>query len=365
MPKSSPTTIAAFLLPFCVASSVASAQGTPAHEPPASSAAAPVQAPHHIVRRFPQDRDATVAIVGTRTLSLGDLVDHIDAKHYPGFRKAMETRPEFQRMLQSDLIAPWVRQFADIEALRQTTKEKVDEEKLTAAQSAALKKMFQGWLDAYVNDARSKGRPDPSQRTVNVLLSDFQLRNGLAAEMQGWLDYLEPDDYSRGQLQKFFTEHARYFGGRVNIRHILVQNRDAGTGILLAEAGVARAAARLADIKGRLLKDGSNFDELARLYSDDTKTAQQGGELKGILRFDDRLPAPLCRAAWLLEDGQVSDVVETQYGWHLVKRVDFDQNLFILFTDDAIPTIRDVMHRARQEERLFAARHDTQRQLMY
>ena len=38
----------------------------------------------------------------------------------------------------------------------------------------------------------------------------------------------------------------------------------------------ARANARLADIKARLKPDGSNFEEIARLYSDDTKTGKDG-----------------------------------------------------------------------------------------
>lgn len=333
----------------------------PAHcqenAPPSPKQGAAQQQPHFLVRRYPQDRDVPIATVGTRTLTLGDLVDHLDARHHPGFRQALEQRPEIQRMLQSDLIAPWVRIFADIEALRQAAGDEVDTAALEAAQSEALRKAFQGWLDQYVADRKAAGRStDLSQRLVNSLLADFQLRHGLGSELQGWLDLLEKNDYTRTQLQTFFTDNARAFGGRVNIAHILIQHRDAGTGILLADEGRARASARLADIKARLAADGSNFEAVARLCSEDTRTAPEGGMLRGVARFDDRMPAVICRAAWDLQDGQVSDVVESQYGWHLIKRIDFEQQVFILFTDDAIPSIRDVMHRSRQEQRLFAAR---------
>lgn len=319
-------------------------------------AAAPV-APHFLVRRYPRDKEVVVAVVGSRSISLGDLIDHIDAKHYPGFRDAL-VRPEIQRMLQSDLMAPWVRQLADLEALRQSLGEvPLDEAKLTAAQSEVLKRNFQSWLDTYVADRRAGGRDlEMTQRRIDSLLADFQLRNGLAAEMQGMLEYLEPDDYSRGQMQAFFNDNARAFGGQVKIAHILVQHRDGGTGLLLADEGVARANARLADIRARLRPDGSNFDEVARSWSDDTRTAPEGGLLGGLHRFDDRMPAAICRAAWQLRDGDVSDVVETQYGWHLLQRIDFNQQIFVLFTDDAIPTIRMTLRRFRQEERLFQAR---------
>ena len=48
--------------------------------------------------------------------------------------------------------------------------------------------------------------------------------------------------------------------------------------------------------------------------------------------------------------------LDDQPDGHLVKRLDFQQHVFILFTEDAIPSIQTVMHRARQEALLFSAR---------
>ena len=63
----------------------------------ALSLAAPAQAkpnaltadegPHHILHSYPKDKDAAIAVVGSKTLTLGDLIDHIDARHYPGLKK--------------------------------------------------------------------------------------------------------------------------------------------------------------------------------------------------------------------------------------------------------------------------------------
>lgn len=354
------------LLLVCAATAAgAFAQDPPIQPAPPKAAPQGVEAPHFVVRRYPADRNEPVAIVGDRALTLGDLVDHIEERHHPGFREALEKMPTVEAMLRSDLVAPWVRHFADIEALRQFTADReIDQAALTAAQSASLKKSFEGWLETYLANRRAQGRPsEPNQQRINLLLADFQLRNGLACELQGWLDYLEKDDFTRGQMQQFFQANARAFGGQVKIQHILVQHRDAGTGILLDAAAHGRAAARLADIKARLRPDGSNFDEVARLYSEDTRTAVDGGLLEGVRRYDDRLPAALCRAAWSLRDGEVSDVVESQYGWHLVKRLEYSQNVFIYFHDDALPAIRIVMQRARQEQLLFDARAKAKVQL--
>ncbi len=127
---------ASLLLPLLLAPCFAQREPTAtAPKPPAANEPA---APHFVVRRYPQDRDAPVAIVGDRTLTLGDLVDHLDRRHQPGFRARLEAGPEYQRMLQSDLIAPWVRHFADLEALRQTFGDRIDATKLEQAQSDAL-----------------------------------------------------------------------------------------------------------------------------------------------------------------------------------------------------------------------------------
>lgn len=333
------------------------AGATPAPTPATPPAVAPAQPakPHFVVRHYPQDSGAAIAVVGNRTLTLGDLVDHIDAVHQPGFRDALAKHPTIQAMLQSDVAPGWVRHFADLEALRQANPD-VDATKLKEMQSEALRAAFQRHLDGYVEQRRAAGRPEVTQQTINGLLSAFQLEQGLACEVQGFLDYLEPRDYNRVQLQNFFNDNARAFGGTVKIAHILIQNRDAGTGILLDAEGLARANARLADVRARLRPDGSNFEDVALNYSDDQRTAREGGVFSGIKRFDERLPTMLCRAAWFLRDGEVSDVIESQYGWHIVKRIEFDQRVHMLFTDDVLPAIKQAMQRARQEDRLIAAR---------
>ncbi|MBD3297589.1 MAG: hypothetical protein GF341_02960 [candidate division Zixibacteria bacterium] len=63
-------------------------------------------------------------------------------------------------------------------------------------------------------------------------------------------------------------------------------------------------------------RNGEDFAELARNYSDD-QTAQQGGSLGWF--GEGAMVPPFEQAAFALDSGQVSDPVLTQYGYHVIK----------------------------------------------
>lgn len=62
---------------------------------------------------------------------------------------------------------------------------------------------------------------------------------------------------------------------------------------------------------------GEDFAELARIYSDDPGTASLGGDLGWFRRG--RMVREFEEAAFELFDDQVSDLVETEYGFHIIK----------------------------------------------
>jgi peptidyl-prolyl cis-trans isomerase C len=66
-------------------------------------------------------------------------------------------------------------------------------------------------------------------------------------------------------------------------------------------------------------KKGADFAALAQKYSDDA-TASRGGDLSWFPR--DRMVKPFEDAAFALEKGQISDVVETSFGFHVIQKVD-------------------------------------------
>ncbi|SEQ96431.1 peptidyl-prolyl cis-trans isomerase SurA [Neolewinella agarilytica] len=70
----------------------------------------------------------------------------------------------------------------------------------------------------------------------------------------------------------------------------------------------------------KLLDDGQDFGKIAKIYSEDSKTKNNDGYLGffGINRYE---PAFENAAFSLTEDGQVSDIIETSSGFHIIKRI--------------------------------------------
>lgn len=97
--------------------------------------------------------------------------------------------------------------------------------------------------------------------------------------------------------------------GNYNAYHILVRSGPT------YEAKDSLEAKKRAEMIYEKIKNGADFEETAKEYSDDPNTKSKGGEL-GV-RY---LPVPEIQSRkYLLKDGEVSKPFESDYGWHIVK----------------------------------------------
>ena len=68
------------------------------------------------------------------------------------------------------------------------------------------------------------------------------------------------------------------------------------------------------------INNGEDFKVLATLYSDDTESAKNGGELGFVNRGD--LVPEFESAAFSLKGNEISEVIETKFGYHIIQLID-------------------------------------------
>jgi peptidyl-prolyl cis-trans isomerase SurA len=110
----------------------------------------------------------------------------------------------------------------------------------------------------------------------------------------------------------------------LNVAHILIAVPEKAT-----QVEVAALQSKAQDIQARAAR-GENFAQLAKEFSADTNTRDQGGTLG--LREVSRLPELFVAAASKLKVGQVAQVVRSNAGFHVIKLVERENSAQATYT---------------------------------
>ena len=104
----------------------------------------------------------------------------------------------------------------------------------------------------------------------------------------------------------------------VHARHILIMHQ----GSKRRPASVTRTAEEARQLIQEIadkLKAGADFAALARQHSDCPSGKRKGGDLGSFSKG--RMAPPFEKAAFALQENQISDIVETDFGFHLIQRL--------------------------------------------
>ena len=159
--------------------------------------------------------------------------------------------------------------------------------------------------DAEVNAAYEKNKASylvPEKRVVRYAIVDTnQIRQGL--------------QITDAQLKEQYDKNIQDYQvpDRVHVEHILLMT------VGKTDAEVDEIKKKAQDILNQA-KKGSNFEDLAKKYSEDPGTKDKGGDL-GWVTHGQTVPE-FEKVAFSLPKGSISDLVKTQYGFHILKIMD-------------------------------------------
>lgn len=142
----------------------------------------------------------------------------------------------------------------------------------------------------------------PEKRSGQAIVFD-ELQTGLGIT----IEESELQAYYRNNQNDFRIEE------RVQVSHILLR---------ADESNREEVRTKGEDLLTQL-QDGADFAELARENSEDPGSAASGGDLGWVVRG--QTVPPFEQAAFSLEPGSLSDLVETTFGFHIVKVAEHEQ----------------------------------------
>src|SRR5947209_124887 len=164
--------------------------------------------------------------------------------------------------------------------------------------AAELKAYYESHKASYANSI-------PEKRKVKYALIDT---NKLEASVP-----VTQDD-----LRAYYDQHRDQYRvpEQVKVSHILIKTPLPGPDGKVDEKGAAEAQKRAEDLL-KQVKSGANFEELAKKYSEDPGSAKQGGSLGSIGRG--QTVPEFEKVAFSLSKGQISDLVKSSYGFHIIR----------------------------------------------
>lgn len=176
-------------------------------------------------------------------------------------------------------------------------------------------------------------------------LEPDRLRDRLSTSL-AWKNYIEQTTSDR-QLREYFQRHRRELDGtQLRARHIIVKVPPDDV------AGRASARHQLARIRQSLLDGELSFEEAARKHSQGP-SGERGGDV-GYFAHRGTMSAKFADAAFALQQGELSEPVETPFGVHLIEVT--DERPGQLSLEDVRPQVLERFSRQRWDETVAAER---------
>jgi peptidyl-prolyl cis-trans isomerase C len=178
-----------------------------------------------------------------------------------------------------------------------------------------------GGIKVLAERARSEGLEKDDLTRLKLLLTRSQvLARAYVSDLQKNLDKLISDE----QIEQYYKAHPEEFE-QVHARHILISTQpkaeesddDEASNSKKSKPLTGQEARRRAETILDRLRKGEDFTKLAQEFSDDPGSKTKGGDLGYFSRG--AMTRAFEQAAFSLKPGQLSGIVESDFGFHIIK----------------------------------------------
>jgi len=190
-----------------------------------------------------------------------------------------------------------------------------------------------------------------SERSFREELFEIIKANNLADKMQAKI--VEEVEITPDEVREFFNKIPKdqrpTFGTELKVAEIVIEPK-------VSQEAKQAVIDRLKEFKADVEENGASFRTKAVLYSEDKASARRGGQLGALDREKPRMVKEFREVAFTLQEGEISEPFETEYGFHIVK-VDkirgklYDVSHILLFpkvSDEAIKEARERIDKIRE-----------------
>jgi peptidyl-prolyl cis-trans isomerase C len=309
------------------------AQAPPAGKTaPRSTAPAPAPAPV----AGPAQPNMVVATVNGEPITKGEVVTMLNTMLNPGTVPAGSQQGAYETAVDLLVNAKLLSQF------------------LKSQRISVDPKDVEAMVTQEANRAKQEGS-DLNTRLAGSGMTLDDLRGRISRVLQ-WKKYIL-GRASESELRRYVDKNEEAFNGTlVRASHILLKvDPDASDG------EKAKVRQRLEGIKKEIQSGQISFADAANKYSEDdgNKATPSGGDL-GYFPRRGQFIEPFAAAAFALKKGEISQPIETEYGWHLIQvtdrkpgqKIDFAQNRDKILNVYAEDTQAEIVAQARKTAKI-------------
>jgi parvulin-like peptidyl-prolyl isomerase len=191
-------------------------------------------------------------------------------------------------------------------------------QKATDADKADGKNKAETQMATLVQRAGSQEAFDRQMKAVGITTDDLRSKATQEATAMSVLQRELGVSVTEAEAKKFYDGNPAEFEQpeTAHVRHILLLTMDPATRASLPDDQMKAKRKQIDGILKRA-RSGEDFAKLAAQYSEDPGSKDNGGELQPFARG--QMVPEFEAAAFSLNTNQISDVITTTYGYHIIK----------------------------------------------